>query len=260
MGSPVQHLPSPAASATGQGRNPAPEMRVALASMPWPLFNRPSIQLAALKAYLARKAGDWLRVDVYHPYLAVARRLGPAAYHWLSRNLWACEALYAPLLFPERTAAADRLIRQAVSRSEEKIDLDPAPVRDLLAAHLEEWLAAVDWGRYGLVGFSVCFSQLFSTLAAATGLKERHPAVPIAIGGSFCAPAVAVSLRRAFPVIDYAICGEGERPLLELCACLAGRREQLPEAVVGPGKEAASFQQLDRLEELPAPGYQDYFR
>ncbi|MEJ2032136.1 MAG: hypothetical protein P8Y63_03665, partial [Deltaproteobacteria bacterium] len=236
-------------------------LRVALAAMPWPLFNRPSIQLASLKSYLAQEARDWLHVDLFHPYLAVARLLGPERYHWISRNLWVCEALYAPLLFPQRTAPAEKMIRQALARSEEKIDLDCNEVRDALEGHLQKWIEATDWSRYALVGFSICFNQLFSTLAAVSRLKERFPQVPIAIGGSFCAPTVATSLCRAFPVIDYAVCGEGERPLLDLCRFLSGRQGQPPPAVVGQdGKKDPGFLQVDRLDELPAPDYRDYFR
>ena len=38
---------------------------VALVSAPWPLFNRPSIQLGTLKAYLSRHIAD-LQVVCHH--------------------------------------------------------------------------------------------------------------------------------------------------------------------------------------------------
>ncbi|HKJ64993.1 MAG TPA: hypothetical protein VJ969_06300, partial [Desulfopila sp.] len=61
--------------------------QVALISMPWSLFNRPSVQLGALKAYLETRSD--VRVDCFHPYLAVARSLGPETYTALSKNSWA---------------------------------------------------------------------------------------------------------------------------------------------------------------------------
>ena len=68
--------------------------------MPWALFNRPSIQLGTLKAFLESK-NDQLLVDTSHPYLEVASIIGPELYHWISQNHWVSEALYSPLVWPD---------------------------------------------------------------------------------------------------------------------------------------------------------------
>jgi ribosomal peptide maturation radical SAM protein 1 len=246
---------------TSPKQSPGP-WRVALVAMPWQLFNRPSIQLATLKAYLERHAGDWLQVDLFHPYLAVARLLGPELYHRLSLNPWAGEALYAPLLFPDQEPEARKLLNKALRRAAEPVDFDFAELRQKLDQHLSQWLAETDWRKYGLIGFSICFHQLLSSLTAASRLKELFPTIPIAIGGSFCAPPVAASLLNGFPALDYRVHGEGEQPLLDLCRFLTGRRESLPAAVAGRGEELQTeslFCQVAELSELPAPDYQGYF-
>jgi ribosomal peptide maturation radical SAM protein 1 len=242
-------------------QSPEP-LRLALVSMPWPLFNRPSVQLGTLKAYLDQQADDWLQVDLFHPYLAVARLLGPDLYHWISRNAWVCEALYAPLLFPGKESQAADLVAKAARRSAPPVSLDFTEVRQKLASHLQQWLAATDWHGYQLIGFSVCFNQLFPSLAAASGLKELFPDCRIAIGGSFCAPPVSASLLNTFPTLDYAIHGEGEMPLLELCRFLARRTESLPAAIstreiMGPA--VPPVHQLADLSGLPIPDYREYF-
>ena len=48
---------------------------VALISTPWPLFDRPSIQLGTLKAFVRENAPD-VRVDLVHAYLRIASELG----------------------------------------------------------------------------------------------------------------------------------------------------------------------------------------
>ena len=68
--------------------------------MPWAIFNRPSIQLSALKEYLRRNLEN-STVETYHPYLEAAKCIGIDTYHTLSENVWAGEALYSSLLFPE---------------------------------------------------------------------------------------------------------------------------------------------------------------
>ena len=88
--------------------------------MPWALFNRPSIQLGTLKAYLEKRRND-LEVHTSHPYLEVASLLGPDLYHWISLNPWVSEALYAPQVFPEQAAAAEALAMKYARKADQKI-------------------------------------------------------------------------------------------------------------------------------------------
>ena len=49
--------------------------RIALVSTPWPLYNRPSIQLGTLKAYL-RSIYPEMKVEAHHAYLIIAESIG----------------------------------------------------------------------------------------------------------------------------------------------------------------------------------------
>ena len=68
-------------------------MKLALISMPWAIFNRPSIQLGTLKSYL-RQQLDRVYVECYHPYLDIAAAIGLDNYRIISESPWAAEALY----------------------------------------------------------------------------------------------------------------------------------------------------------------------
>ncbi len=229
--------------------------------MPWPLFNRPSIQLGSLKAYLGQE--EWLAVETFHPYLAVAKRLGTPVYHWLSQHVWACEALYAGLLFPEQEPASDRLLARELRRAPREARFAPGQARAVLAEELARLAQLTDWQRFDLIGFSVCFNQLLASLTGARSLKGVAPATPVVFGGSTLAPAVARSLLATFPEIDYTVSGEGEGPLLALCAHLAGRGTAgLPARVLcreSPPQGAPAGDQLHDLDALPVPDYDDYF-
>ncbi|MCF6290280.1 MAG: RiPP maturation radical SAM C-methyltransferase [Desulfobacterales bacterium] len=239
-------------------------LRLALVSMPWALFNRPSIQLGGLKAYLAADR-DWLTVDTMHPYLEVADKIGTDLYHWISQESWVGEACYSALLFPEQKEDAARM---AVARHRRKPRRSRGPDFDfnqtlaILEQQLTAWLARQDWSRYQLVGFSVCFNQLLASLTAAAGIKRTHPDLMVVLGGSICAGSLGSSLLT-FPQVDYVVPGEGEIPLRELCRFLAGKRATLPETLnsrVRPAAKArAPSPQLKDLNRLPVPDYQDYF-
>jgi len=238
--------------------------------MPWPIFNRPSIQLGTIKSYLKKKA-DWLRVSTKHPYLEVAAALKPDLYHWISQNTWVGEALYAPILFPEQKKSADALGQKYIRKAEASIKkrFQAKEVHTILAHQLENWIRKSDWSKYKIVGFSVCFNQLLASLAAARLLKREFPDIIIVFGGSSCAAAAGKSLLETFEFIDFIIPGEGEESFLELCRHITGRRHDLPENILaaqsvqqepGVGHKTSAAIQLPSLASLPPPDFDDYFK
>ena len=208
-------MASPAPGSAFTAANP---FRVALISMPWAMFNRPSIQLGVLKAYMEKEA-DWIKVDTFHPYLDIAARLGPEVYHWISQNLWLSEALYGFLVFPERAAGIEKFISRSLKKADKKIkaSITNHDVLEVLREHLLVLPDTIPLSRYHLVGFSVCFHQLLASLAAAGQIRSARPQVEIVFGGSSCAGKMGRGLTENFSSIDYVIDGEGERSLLTLC-------------------------------------------
>ena len=81
--------------------------KIALVSTPWPLFNRPSIQLGALKAFVKEKH-PCIPVDSHHIYLSIAAALGYNLYAKISESTWLAEPLYAALLYPDMADTIER--------------------------------------------------------------------------------------------------------------------------------------------------------
>ena len=98
--------------------------RLALISMPWPLANRPSIQLATLKSYLNRHAPD-VKVECHHPYLDVANLLGIKTYNRIAERTWVAEAVYAYLVNSDKGREITTLWqREAGGKGEPAGDLE----------------------------------------------------------------------------------------------------------------------------------------
>ena len=245
--------------------------QIVLVSMPWALFNRPSIQLGSLKAYLDREAEGLVVGDSY-PYLEVASKLGPELYHWISQNSWVGEALYAAVIYPEQKAAAQKLALQYVKNAAISIQrlFNFDTIQAILENQLKNWAEKKDWSQVRLVGFSVCFNQLLASLAAAQTIKKKYPETSIVFGGSSCAGKAGRSLVKTFKEIDYVIEGEGEIPLLHLWQYLIGTRKILPLDIFtkkqpGPSinnqkDKSTHHQQIDSLAKLPVPDYQGYMQ
>ena len=239
-----------------------PLFRLGLISMPWALFNRPSVQLGALKSYLAQSEPD-VRVRCLHPYLGLAKAIGLDLYREISQDVWLCEGLYAGLLFPEQRGVLQgflaKRLKQCKSAGAQEID----SLWRKVDAHLQQWLAGQEWDKFDLVGFSVCFNQLLASLLAAKHLKTLQPQLPIVFGGSSCVAEMGSSLLDVFPWLDYVVHGEGELVLANLCQVLAGRQAALAPQVLArnsqASKEAFTGCQFKNLSELPPPDYDDYF-
>ncbi len=237
----------------------ATSFSVALLSMPWALFNRPSIQIGALKAYL--KKYDWIHADTFHPYLDVANSINTSTYRLISMDSWAGEALYSPLLFPEQYGQAKSLFQQRLKSMEAAHPIDDY---DKLQEQIQKCLNGLIeklQNDYHLIGFSVCFNQLFSSLVAAKLLKEHNPDCPVVFGGSSCVGKIGSSLLDNFPWVDYVIDGEGEGSLFQLCRYLSGRTSTLKQRIMAQGKteQEDNNNEIRDLNTLPTPDYTSYF-
>lgn len=243
------------------------EKAIALVSAPWPLFNRPSIQLGSLKAFLQKELPA-IPVLTRHLYLDLAESLGYELYRNISERNWMAESVYAALLYPEQFDTIER----SWWRSSFASSLFP-PGRDFqwlcreVEAVTHRSMKCLDWGSCFLAGFSICFGQLTSSLYLMRHLKRKFSHINVVFGGSSCAGDMGKSLLKAFPEIDFVVQGEGELPLARLAVSLKqgySEPDQSPfQGVLARGSAGASsggrMVQVSSLDDLPIPDYDDYF-
>ncbi len=236
--------------------------RIVLVSAPWPLFNRPSIQLGTLKAFL-RDALPEVAVEAHHAYLPIAAELGYPLYRTISQRSWLAEIPYAALLYPEKREDLERFWRRRLRGVPpgESGALDG--VCRTLQAATERFLEGVAWDRARLVGLSICLAQLTSSLYFAREIRRRAPSIALVAGGSACAVGMGRSLLDTFEDLDYVISGEGETALLHLIRSLLEHDEPVPPH---PGlmtrrdrKADGSVCQVEALDSLPLPDFEEYF-
>ncbi len=248
---------------TAKSSNNKQHFSLGLVSMPWSIFNRPSIQLAALKAFLDRD--DTLATTLFHPYLTAAAAIGTENYHYLAKNSWAGEALYSQILFPEQKKAAEKLFYENCQKDKNLKQLDFVNCGQFLEHALEQWITSVDFASFDLIGFSICFNQLISSLTAAARIKKLHPELPIVFGGSGCVGEIGKSLLCNFSQIDYIISGEGEEALQQLCHYLKfpGNTGLLPSQILTKktkGQIKSNCTGIRDINSLPVPDFAPYFR
>jgi len=238
--------------------------RLALISMPWPLANRPSIQLGTLKSFINSKAVE-VKIDCYHPYLEVGNLLGLKAYNDIAERTWVAESVYAYLLNPKRRPEITDLFIKEYGAKGKK---DPPDLKNISKQihrlHQKKHLN-LHWSSYDLIGFSICLSQLTSSLYMIRGIRRHHPRCPIVVGGSSCAGELGRSLLANSPEIDFVVSGEGELPLLTLIDRIKNGdfEDDNSAGLIWRDKKGkltgSGLKQLSNLKELPVPDYGDYF-
>ena len=239
--------------------------RLALISMPWPLADRPSIQLGTLKSYLHAKKSD-IEVDCFHPYLEVAELLGPWTYNNIAEQSWVAESVYGFLLNPDKHREIIDLVRREQRAKVNQIQLDLESISAQIENLHESRHLSLPWSSYDLIGLSLCHTQLTSSFYMIRAIRALHPECRIVIGGSSCAGELGRGLMEHMSEIDFAVSGEGELPLLEL---IDGLEKGDLESVDAAGlmwrsdegqTKGGGLSQLTDLRELPMPDYESYFQ
>jgi len=237
---------------------------VALVAPPWPLFNRPSIQIGVLKPYLERHVG--VKVRGFHPYLYLASRLGFKQYHRISLSSWSSEAVASSLLFPEKTRECESVFIKELGRKSDigtDKSLSFSVVSQCMNDTMTHFSTSIDWSSFLMVGFTVCLNQLSSSLFLSRLIKEKFPGTPIVFGGPGCAGDMGKGILDVFPWVDYIIIGEGELPLRDLIRHLLGQGDFPERGVISRDNavdELPSAMQIRDLNELPFPNFDDYYR
>jgi ribosomal peptide maturation radical SAM protein 1 len=102
-------------------------------------------------------------------------------------------------------------------------------------------------------------------MALARRIKEAHPQVEILFGGSNFDGEMGLEFLRKVDWIDHAVVGEGDLAFPELLVALSEGTEPstlagVASRVDGEVRYGGARRLFDRLDELPTPTYEEYFR
>ncbi len=274
-GIPLPLLRSPVAAAARQLDGAAIEQRSAwptvIVAMPFMECDRPSIQLGLLKAIVAAHG---FPVRTLHANLDLAARLGADYYHLLCehRGRMVGDWLFSLQAFGDAAPDGDdRLVEDFAdelsylggSRQERRDRLLRVRHEDV-PAYLDAIMADSAWDGARVVGFSSVFQQNAASFALARRLKQRRPDVVTVFGGANFEGEMGLELVRSVDCVDVAVVGEGDTAFPQLLAALAAGAD--PDGIPGVARRVGDrvvatppAPPLHRLDDLPAPDYDEYF-
>lgn len=229
--------------------------RASLISLPWENYKSPSLAIGCLAAYAQSLGFD---VDALNLHLEIAQCFSLDSYDdpcWIDTP--AGEALGAALCFSENRKVLLKYANKFIPNA----NRHAIRLHDALVASYKN----IDWRRYSIVGFSINFSQLFTSLLYATWIKRDHPSIRIVMGGYGVTGELGKSVLKCFPQVNWCIDGEGEISFSELLSGVASRSCKFEENVPGLIYRHGGIikqnprKQLPDLVGLPEPDYHNYF-
>ncbi|MBT0769859.1 RiPP maturation radical SAM C-methyltransferase [Kineosporia sp. J2-2] len=206
-------------------------MRITLVNMPWHVLDWPSMALATLDGTLSNLGHQvsHLYENIRFPeYLLTASggRITPDDY--ITVSLSGYEDGVGEWIFSSALSSPgrheDAYVRWLRDREYGPV-AQATGMHRLVPEYIRQAADRVLAGKPDLVGLTSTFEQNVPSLALATELKRRQPALPVVMGGANCDGVMGAALHRNFTCLDYVVRGEGEQPVTELMEALEGRRD-----------------------------------
>lgn len=242
---------------------------VALITMPFAPYERPSIQLGLLEGILAREGiparEHYLSIDFFE--LLHRERL--AAHYTSSTAALIAEWYFSERPFSPAPGSSDfhlsvRLREYARERGLAWADM--TRIRNDLAPVFLDASAAAVGEDVKVACFTVSFPQVMASVALARRLKARNGDIAVVFGGAYTQlhEESARELMRLFPWIDVAALGDAEPVFAPLVRGLleGGGPPALPGLVLRTGggiHATGGVNILERLDEAPVPDYDAFF-
>lgn len=240
--------------------------------MPPALTLSPSPAFSILKSFMQRQGYDsriiyWNRL-IYNLYVTKFPDFKFSTYSDLEIQF------LLPFLFEIShnygdSVTENRVISYLLSSSP-KYAISSLPPRDILQSikqHISQLidkeLETLEGEEILMFGFSFKFFQWIPASLLAERVKKKFPGVKIVIGG-FVENKSAIDLIHTCTDFDFAIYGEGEYPLLELCRHVTGESgalDSVPRLVYRDGDEVKQTNLKSRylsFEEYPGPDFTDF--
>ncbi|MGQ0695340.1 MAG: RiPP maturation radical SAM C-methyltransferase [Nitrospiraceae bacterium] len=242
---------------------------VALVNMPFSYSKYPSIQLGTLSALLKSKG---ISVDCHHLNVRFAHKIGVPLYEMIceKRALFG-EWLFCYLLFRDNQKRIEypRVFKPVFEQITQQSGNSHSFFEDMAAHTAPQFLTwamtTIDWSRYRMVGFTSTFDQNVASLTLAKLIKDLYPTVKIIFGGANYDGEMGLEYFRAFPFIDYVVCGEGEETFPALV-------RQILDGTTKGSLSGVAYRQGDEICFTPntslfsdfanagPPDYDDYYR
>ncbi len=240
--------------------------------MPWASPHVPAFG-ASLLLRIIEAAG--FQGQVAYPGMELAGRTGWPFYAAMAEDMGSYELsehFFSCYVHGKDRVRSDEFLEELLHKPG-VVDLlgsDPArryeQIRDeIIPAFIESYAVRITERDIPIVGFSCTFNQVLASLALAKRIKAIRPAVRILFGGPSLDAEMGISHHAAYTdIIDHVYLGEADATITEIIRRLTSGEPldtSLGVTLNDNGRILWGdlFTRTEKLEDLPAPDYDDYF-
>jgi len=239
--------------------------KVALVNMPFGFHVYPSIQLGTLSTLLKTHGHQ---VKSFYLNLNFAHQIDLEIYNKLCEERFLIgEWLFSHMLFGESKGNKEYAdhFKSHLQNISQKIDRPESFLHDIKTQMVPEFLhwavETINWGEYGVVGFTSTFNQNIASVTLAKLIKEKYPAIKIMFGGSNFDSEMGLEYFRVFEWIDYVVSGEAEHVLPGLIEAMESGGP-IPKGVIhrvdGDLRFEENLENFTDFKKYGPPDYDDY--
>jgi len=192
---------------------------ILLVSMPFAESSIPSIQLAGLESYLKNHN---INVDSLHLYLKAVDFYGLENYNLLinsPNDSYISQMIFSKYVFPDnwknKKVKFKDFYENTISKDCNLFSFEEFV--DISDKFLDFIYEKINWNQFDIIGFTLNYGQMLSSLALSKKIKENNPNIKIVFGGSTVLGNLGRFFLENFKWIDFVVSGEGEEALYKLC-------------------------------------------
>jgi ribosomal peptide maturation radical SAM protein 1 len=236
-----------------------------LVSMPFAETSIPSIQLALLESYLAKRD---VNVSTRHLYLKAAEFYGLDNYNFLinsPNDSHTAQMVFSKYVFSEHWEKNQKKFKyfyeNIICYKQDFLK------KNSFEKYVEETGKFIEWTiknlkfeNYDIIGFTLNYGQFLPSLAIAKQIKEKNPEKQIIFGGSTSINELGQRILSTFNYIDFIISGEGEETLFLLINNFKNYKN-IPGLIYREKNDSIWNKNNNFIDmnNLPYPNFQSYF-
>lgn len=235
-----------------------------LVSMPYAETSIPSIQLALLESYLKQRK---INVSTRHLYLKASDFYGFNNYNFLinsPNDSYTAQMVFSKYVFPEhwqKNKEKFRYFYENIMCYHKDFNFSFEEYVEKTDKFIDWSINNVDWDKYDIIGFTLNYGQLLSSLALAKKIKEKHPDKKIIFGGSSTINELGEKVLSTFDYVDFIVSGEGEEALFLLTTSYDSYKK-IP-GLIYKDQNKTIWNKNDScidMNNLPYPSFESYFK
>lgn len=237
-------------------------LNITLVIPPWTILNTPHLGVHLLQASAPKK---YCNVFVFYADQLLAKKIGIDKYKYISEELVSQyeliqERLFAKIAYPTHFSfLGNRVsfhgIEYKTPRSEYDQEVDWKYLFSLEDI-IEEWVCETAMqlaqSKSDILGFTISHQQTNAAISLINKVKEINPLKIIIAGGSNCDGEMANGILSLSTNIDYVFSGKSEISFADFIINYYNG--------ILPKNKIVCSSNMDNLDDLPLPNYDDYFR